>query len=369
MRKRIYYLTVFLFTSITTFWSCQNNTKSADIIKATDKYKGATLNILCWEGYADEKFTKGFQEKYGVTVKGTYFTSSDDLVAKLQNGGGAAYDIVTPSTDVASYLVQADLVQALDVTKISKYDELAPLLRNMTDVVKDGNNYGMPFTWGPNYLIYNADVIKEEPKSWNILGDPKYKNKISLQDDIASLYIAGQLAGIDKTDKAALYNMTDEQLATAKAKMLSWRSNVHQYWGLSGDLDKMFKNKEVVLAMGWPLTPATLNKEGMNIKACIPQEGATGWIDRLMIVKGAKNQVLAECYLDYISQGENMAKVAEVTNYSVASTTAGKSMSKELQDITYANNASYYFERLNFWQHTKNKKKYNEIWNEIKNTK
>ncbi|MEY4905111.1 MAG: hypothetical protein RLZZ292_2926 [Bacteroidota bacterium] len=356
-----------LLVAATSWWSCQNNIKTA--AATTDKFKGATLNILCWEGYADEKFTKGFQEKYGVTVKGTYFASSDELVTKLKTGGGTTYDIVTPSTDVAGYLVEQDMVQVIDVTKITKFQELAPLLRNMTDVVKEGKPYGIPFTWGPNYLIYNADVLKEEPSSWNILGDPKYKGKVSLQDDIASLYIAGQLAGVDKVDKSALYNMSAVQLTEAKNKLLSWKSNIHAYWAASSDLDKLFKNKEVVLAMGWPLTPANLNKEGMNIKACIPKEGATGWIDRLMLVKDSKNKELAELYLDYISQAENMAKVAEVTNYSVASTTAGKFMSKALQDITYANNASYYFERLNFWQYVKNRTKYNAVWNEVKSGK
>jgi putative spermidine/putrescine transport system substrate-binding protein/spermidine/putrescine transport system substrate-binding protein len=236
----------------------------------------------------------------------------------------------------------------------------------MTDVVKEDKIYGVPFTWGPNYLIYNANVIKTEPKSWNILNDAQYKGKVSLQDDIASLYIAGQLAGVDKTDKNTLYNMSDEQLAAAKAKMIEFKKNMPKYWGLSDELDKMFRNKEVVLAMGWPLTPANLNKEGMNIKACIPIEGATGWIDRLMIVKNTKHKALAELYLDYILQAKNMAKVAEVTHYSVANTTAGQYMSQELQEITYANNTSYYFERLNFWQYVKNRKKYNEIWKEVK---
>ncbi len=362
--KHLLLFATLLVVFLTSWWSCQNKTKSAAV--ATTKFKGATLNILCWEGYADEKFTKGFQEKYGVTVKGTYFTSSDELVSQLKVGSGTTYDIVTPSTDVASYLVQNDLVQAIDAKKIAAYPDLAPLLRNMTDVVKEDKCYGIPFTWGPNYLIYNADVVTEEPKSWNILGDPKYKGKVSLQDDMASLYIAGQLAGVDKADKAALYNMSDEQLAAAKNKIVSWKNNIHSYWATSSDLDKLFKNKEVILAMGWPLTPANLNKEGMNIKACIPQEGATGWIDRLMLVKDSKNKELAELYLDYILQAENMAKVAEVTNYSVASTTAGKFMSKTLQDITYANNASYYFERLNFWQSIKHRDKYNAAWKAVR---
>ena len=39
------------------------------------KFQGQTLNLLTWEGYADSKFTKGFEDKYGVKVNPVYFGS------------------------------------------------------------------------------------------------------------------------------------------------------------------------------------------------------------------------------------------------------------------------------------------------------
>jgi putative spermidine/putrescine transport system substrate-binding protein/spermidine/putrescine transport system substrate-binding protein len=330
------------------------------------KYKGATLNILSWEGYADEEFTKGFEDKYGVAVKGTYFGSSDELMSKLQNGGCAAYDIISPSSDVASTLIEMDLVEPIDPGKISQWHNLSTLLRNMTDVSKDGKVYGMPFTWGPDYLVYNADVVKEEPTSWKVLWDPAYKGKVSVWDDISNIYLMGQILGYDKTDKAALYNMTPEQLEACKKKLSTLKPQLRKYWATAGELDNLMKNKEVVLAVGWPLTSATLNKGGMNIKTTIPKEGSTGWIDRLMVVKGSKNAELAQLYLDYISQPENMAKVAEVTNYSIANPGAAAYMSRELQEVTHVNNMGYFHERLNFWQPVKERARYNQVWNEVK---
>lgn len=332
-----------------------------------DKFKGKTLNLLVWEGYADPKFTKGFEDKYGVTVKGTYFGSSDELVAKLK-GSGDVYDVVSPSSDVATTLVQSNLVAPIDRAKISSYADLAPAIRDMKDAEKDGKSYGVPFTWGPDYLIYDADVIKEEPKSWNIFFDPKYKGKVSLWDDISNIYLIGQVLGLDKADPAALYNMTDEQLAQVKKKLIELKPQVRKYWATAGELNDLFKNKEVVLAVGWPLTPATLNKEGRNLKAVIPAEGATGWIDRLMISAGSKSKELAELYLDYVTQPKAMALVAEATNYNIANTKAGEHMSEELKKV-YMADTDAYFKRLNFWRHVKNRKGYNELWNEVKGSK
>jgi spermidine/putrescine-binding protein len=357
-----------LALSLTLFaLSCaEKKSESTEGAVNTADFKGKTLSILCWEGYADAKFTKAFEEKYGCTVKGVYFGSSDELIAKLTAGGGEVYDIVTPSPDMAQALVEKDLVQPIDLSKITQYDSLASKLRAMQDVVKDGKTYGVPFTWGPDYLVYNADVIKEEPKSWDVLFDAKYKGKIALWDDISSLYLAGILLGYDKADKGAIYNMNEEQMAAAKKKLMDLKPNVKKYWVTAGELDNMMKNKEVVAAVGWPLTPASLKKEGMNIKGIIPSEGATGWIDRLMITKSTANKDLAVAWIDYITQPDNLAKVAEVTNYSVAHEGAAKFLTPELQEITQMNNTSYYFEKLNFWQYVKDRKRYNEVWNEVK---
>lgn len=331
------------------------------------KFKGKTLNLFVWEGYSDPKFTKGFEDKYGVTVKGTYFGTSDELVAKLKSSKGV-YDVISPSTDVARTLIESGLVDAIDVSKISTYKDLAQPLREMKDVQKDGKTYGVPFTWGPDYLVYDADVIKEEPKSWAIFFDPKYKGKVSLWDDVSNIYLIGQLLGLDKTDPGALYNMTDAQLGDVKKKLIELKPQVRKYWATAGELNDLFKNKEVVLAVGWPLTPAALNKEGRNIKAVIPQEGATGWIDRLMIVQDSQNKELAALYLDYVTQPKAQALVAEVTNYNIANPKAAEHMSEDLKKMVMTN-VDEMFKRLNFWQHVKERKKYNEIWNEVKSAK
>ncbi|HRH61537.1 MAG TPA: extracellular solute-binding protein [Chitinophagaceae bacterium] len=350
MSNRIH-LSAIIFAFIF-FASCSGGGDAKNEPGANDvsKFKGATLNILCWEGYADPAFTKGFEDKYGVTVKGTYFGSSDELNSKLANGGGAAYDIISPSSDLAGEFVLRNLVAPIDTKAISQWDSLSPQLRNMNDVMKDGKVYGMPFTWGPDYLIYDADVVKTEPTSWKIFEDPQYKGKVALWDDISNLYLMGQVQGIDKTDPSALYNMTDAQLQSAKNELIKLKPQIRKYWATAGELDNMFKNKEVVLAVGWPLTPANLNREGRNLKAVIPQEGATGWIDRLMITAESKNKELAMLYLDYISQPDNMAKVLGVNNYNVANPGSQRFLTPELQKIA---DASQFFDKLNFWQRVK----------------
>lgn len=346
--------------------SCGKKTEEAKTLDLAS-LKGSTLNILAWEGYADASFTKAFEEKYGVTVKGTYFGSSDELVSKLQSGGGSSYDVITPSSDVAGYIVESGLVEPIDIDQIAAWKSLSPVLVGMKDVQKEGKMYGMPFTWGPDYLIYDADIIKEAPTSWELFMDPKYKGKIALYDDISTIYLAAQMLGYDKTDQSVLYNMTEEQLAACKAKLVAMKPQVRKNWASAGELDNLFKNKEIVAAVGWPLTPANLNKQGMNIKSVIPKEGATGWIDRLMIVKDAKNKQLAQLWLDYVSSPKVMAQIAEFTQYYVSNPEANALLTPETQKLMDVASMDSMFKTLNFWQPVKNRKRYNEIWSEVKN--
>lgn len=346
--------------------SCGKKKEELKTVDLSD-LKGSTLSILAWEGYADASFTKEFEEKYGVTVKGTYFGSSDELVSKLQSGGGTSYDVITPSSDVAGYIVESGLVEPIDINQIAAWKSLSPVLVGMKDVQKNGKMFGMPFTWGPDYLVYNADVVKEIPTSWDLFMDPKYKGKIALYDDISTVYLAAQMLGYDKTDQSVLYNMTEEQLAACKAKLVAMKSQVRKNWASAGELDNLFKNEEIVAAVGWPLTPANLNKQGMNIKSVIPKEGATGWIDRLMIVKDAKNKQLAQLWLDYVSSPRVMAQVMEFTQYYVSNPEANALLKPETQKLMEVDNMYSMFKTLNFWQPVKNRKRYNEIWSEVKN--
>src|SRR5690348_18249762 len=103
------------------------------------------LNLLVWEGYADPSFIKGFEAQCQCKVAASYMGSSDELVAKLRGGGASNYDVISPSSDVATSIVRAGLAAPLDLSKIPSYSQLAPQLRSLPLVKKDGKVYGVPF--------------------------------------------------------------------------------------------------------------------------------------------------------------------------------------------------------------------------------
>jgi spermidine/putrescine-binding protein len=123
----------------------------------------------------------------------------------------------------------------LDLKRIPSYNGLSEGFRKLKVARKDNTVYGVPWAFGPNPLIYDTTKVKGAPDSWGALWDKKYRSKLSLQDDIATLYMVAQYLGMDDAkDPSHLYNLSDADLAKVKAKMLELRPNVRKYWVTAG---------------------------------------------------------------------------------------------------------------------------------------
>src|SRR5438067_11591117 len=183
--------------------------------------KTPTLNLLVWEGYADPSFVKAFEEQNHCKVSASYMGSSDELVANLRGGSSGNYDVISPSSDVATMISEAGLATPLALARLPAYNQLSPKLRSMPLVHVNGNVYGVPFMWGPNPLIYDTKAFPKAPDSWAVMWDPKLKDKLSVWDDLSTVYMAAQVLGYDKPDPIHLYNLTDQELDVVKNKLLA----------------------------------------------------------------------------------------------------------------------------------------------------
>jgi spermidine/putrescine transport system substrate-binding protein len=328
--------------------------------------KEETLSLLVWEGYADPSFVRAFEESHHCRVVASYMGTSDELVAKLRGGSASNYDVISPSSDVATSIARAALAAPLDLTKIPSYGQLSAKLRDSPLVRTGGQVYGVPFMWGPNPLLYDTSVLSQPPDSWSIFWDPKYRAKISVWDELSTVYLAAQILGYDKPDPGHLYNLTDEQLEAVKKKLLELKPNIRKMWATGGELTNLFQNHEVVLAMGWPLTTNELHKLNFPIGETIPKENTTGWIDHLMITAASRHKELALEFLEYMVEAKTQKLVTDVTHYTPANPGAAQFLTADEKKGLHLDDPDAYMQRIYFWQDVPRRAKYNEIWNEVK---
>jgi spermidine/putrescine-binding protein len=324
------------------------------------------LSLLVWEGYADPSYVRAFEDTHHCKISASYMGSSDELVAKLRGGSASNYDIISPSSDVATTIASSLLAAPLDLSKIPSYAQLSERLRSLPLVRVNGSVYGVPFTWGPNPLLYDTTAFPKPPDSWEVLWDPQLKGKISAWDELSTVYMAAQLLGYDKPDPSHLYNLTDTELDKVKKKLLALKPNVRKFWSTGGELTNLFENHEIVAAMGWPLMTNQLRKAGFPIGETIPKENTTGWIDHLMITAASNNKDLATEFLEYMIEAKTQKAVTDVTGYDPSNPQAAAFMTEDQKKSLHLDNVDDYMSHIYFWQQVPRRDKYNEIWNEVK---
>jgi len=336
------------------------------LVAASCGQKTPTLTLLVWEGYADPAFVRGFEEANHCKVAASYMGSSDELVAKLRGGSASNYDVISPSSDVATSIAKAGLAAPLDLSRLPSYNQLSPQLRSLPLVRINNQVYGVPFMWGPDPLLYDTSAFPQPPDSWNIMWDPRLRGKVSVWDDLSTVYMAAQVLGYDSPDPGHLYNLSDDELEKVKEKLIALKANIRKIWSTGGELTNLFQNHEVVLAMGWPLMTNQLRKSGFPIGETIPKENTTGWIDHLMITAASEHKDLAYQFLEYMIEARTQKSVTDVTGYVPANPQASEFMTAEEKKNLHLDNVDEYFKRLYFWQNVPRREKYNEIWNEVK---
>ncbi len=320
------------------------------------------VNIVAWPGYiergeTDKAFdwvTK-FEETSGCKVNVKTANTSDEMVALMNEGG---FDLVTASGDASLRLVAGDRVQPINIDLIPSWKTVDERLQNAPWHTVNGVHYGVPYMWGPNVLMYNTEVFKEPPTSWNVvfeemtLPDGKSnKGRVQAYDGPIHIADAAQYLMFHKPELGITspYELNEDQYKAALDLLRQQRSLVSRYWHDAFIQMDDFKNEGVVASGSWPFQVNLLKSEGMPIASTIPQEGATGWADTTMMHVNAANPNCAYLWMEHTLSSNLQSDLAVWfgANPSVpAACTNGSGMSTA---ESCAANGANDFDKIRFW--------------------
>lgn len=320
------------------------------------------LTLLVWEGYADKSFVEPFEKETGCKVNPVYVGSNDEIVSKVMSGGGAA-DLISPSNDTTMRLISADAVSPIDTSKLPVLADFFPQFQKPAWLVKDDQVYGVPYGWGIVRIIADAKAVDPATDSLGFLWDPKYAGKISVWDDIETIYMTARFLGFKDA-----YNLSDEELEQVKAKLIEMKPNVRKYWFTTAEMGSLMAADEVVAGNSWESTLVELRKAGREISDLRPKEGRGGWSDSWMIVKGAEENPCVYPWLNYVSSPKAQALAHAVTGFGYSNT----HLANELDDATrkvytgLGMDDPANLQSVDWWQPVKRRAKYLEVWNQVK---
>jgi spermidine/putrescine transport system substrate-binding protein len=244
-----------------------------------------SIRLLCWEGYEFPEGFKSFTEKYNVTIDPTFISSNDEIFAKLK--AGDEYDIVTPIQAYIYPLVEHDLLQPIDTTKIERYKNVnQKILGALKDFNFQGKVWGVPICFGKNDFVYNADKAKCISSWWDVLKPEWQGHYIMLDDAIGQITQAARAIGVDHDPSL----LTPAEFQQCKDLLIKMKKGARSIVTSFGEAKSMLISGE---ANGWfsanIMIAAQAKKEGYNIWGCIPKEGTLIFIDSYCIPKNSPN--------------------------------------------------------------------------------
>jgi putative spermidine/putrescine transport system substrate-binding protein len=350
-----------LLSAIATAVLASTSLQAAQALKEIGKGEGQ-LDIIAWPGYIERgesdknyDWVTQFEQDTGCKVNVKTAATSDEMVSLMTKGG---YDLVTASGDASLRLIYGKRVQPINPDLIPNLKNLDPRLKDAPWFTVQGQQYGTPYQWGPNLLMYNTKAFKQAPDSWSAVFEPQQladgkANKGRVQAYDGPIYIADAALYL-KSAKPELgiqdpYQLTEEQYAAVLDVLRKQHGLVHRYWHDATVQMSDFKNEGVAASSTWGYMANTLKAEGQPVATVFPKEGVTGWADTTMLHVDAKHPSCAYKWMSWSLEPKVQGDLAAWFG-SLPAVPAGCKASALLGAEGCATNGYDQFDKIAFWK-------------------
>lgn len=259
----------------------------------------------------------------------------------------APMDVAHMDDATAYELTTMDLLDPIDEKAVPRLKDVVPGLRTPTF---------QPWQYSAWVIGYNPTKLKEAPKSFADLWDPKYKGIVGLSDlhwfhhfECAALKVGGSL---DKVDVEAV-----------KASMMKWKeaASPRIYPGHL-QIEHALKNGEILVAPEYKSRILQFAAEGVDVVSITPTEGGIGIVYGLITPKRRPNPDAANFYCNALLDPDGLAGLVQKSFYSPAnSKTVLPEAAAKLINFSEAENKSMHNRNHAFW--LKNRGDILDWWN------
>ena len=284
---------------------------AALILPAMVSCGGPRLKIYNWTYYTPDSVIEKFEKEYNVKVVYDEFDSNENMYAKLK-AGGAGYDIVFPSGDYVSIMIQEGMLERIDTTKLSNLNNIDPeVLRKAT--YDPGMEYSVPYYYGAAGIIVNTARVPDFEQSWSIFGRQDLRGRMTMLDDMREV-MGDALAFLGYSVNTS---NPAEIIAARNLINHSWKPNLVKFDAES--FGKGYANGDFWVVQGYAeVVFEEIADNPRLIKDTfffIPAEGGPAYLDSMCILKGSKNIDLAHKFIDFIHRPEIYAEFADVFGF------------------------------------------------------
>ena len=273
----------------------------AATLPAMVETKPAEITFYNWTDYIDPAIKKDFQKETGIAVKEVFFSSNEEVLAKLR-AGAKGYDVIVPSDYMVHIMIKSRLLEPLDMKYLPNYQYVGEEFKKPAYDNPDENGgliYSVPYFYGTTGYVQRTDKITTPQTAWDTLWDAQYKGQINMLDDEREcLGAALKLRGF------SLNTTNQDELDQAVEKLIEQKPLVSTYDSVS---------MKRAMVQGQPLVMCWDGDALMGIDAMggdakakelvsfvRPTEGYALWTDTNVMPIGNNSRFGAHLWMDYV---------------------------------------------------------------------
>ncbi|HEY4852127.1 MAG TPA: spermidine/putrescine ABC transporter substrate-binding protein [Streptosporangiaceae bacterium] len=292
------------------------------------------LEIYNWSQYDDPstftKFAKLPPEaKVGMTTHETFYSSNDELLAKL-HAGGTSYDIIVPSQNAVAELIEEKRLMALDKALLPNLKNLDPsFLKPSYDPTGD---YHVIKDFGITMFFYNNKIVTEQPATMHdfYMALPKYvgKGRTNLLDgaeEVVPLALMALTLNPNTTSQTD-FNQVKSFLLSIRKGVTTIDSSAYINDAIAG---------KIILSQGWNGDVRRIvqgRKKQNDITAIIPHAASEIWADNWCIPATAPHPVAAHAWINWLLTPSTAVTEMNYHNYKIPMPSALAQLPASLRD-------------------------------------
>ena len=267
--------------------------------------KGKELHIYTWSDYLSPDVQRSFEEALGVKVVIDTFDSNEAMYAKLK-AGGTGYDIITPSSYQIATMAREGMIEKIDQARIpnvkANFDQSFA-----SQVIDPSFSWSIPYAVTYTGLAYLKNKIPEgvDVESWAVLGNPAFKGRVTLLDDIR------EVIGCALMYLGYSVNSTDaKEISAAVDQVLKWRANIRKFDGESYKTEVPGGSTWIGHGYSTDVAQVIVGDEEAgapprdDVGFALPKEGFSIAFDEMVVAKNSKQAGLAYAFINYIYEGK-----------------------------------------------------------------
>ena len=274
-----------------------------------------TLHLYNWNNYISDDTLSRFEAECRCKVTQDYYSSSDELLAKLA-AGALGYDVLVPTGNAVETLIRQGALRPLDKQRLPNLRNARPEFLNA--FFDPGNRYSAPYAFSITLVGYNVERVRGlglPLDSWAVIFEPRWLEKlrghVTVLDDHRELFGAAlRYLGYSVNDSdAAHLKQARDLIVRAKPYWAAFNASSYikeltlgRIWLAHGYSNDMFQAQQDARQAHRPF----------SIGFAIPREGAVLALDSMVIHRSGPQPELAHSFINFMLEGRNSADLTNL---------------------------------------------------------